>query len=226
VLKQALLVLDTLRISATTVAESVTGRLDRASVDRKLAWWGRRCVAHAGLDLDVRGRDAVDWSRAYVIMTNHQSYLDIPAITVAVPGSMRFIAKKELFRIPVFGPAMAAAGIISIDRQNRERAIASLRRAADAIRDGIHIWIAPEGTRTRNGRLGPLKKGGFVLALETGAPILPAVIDGTRLAMPRGGALRRGVKATVTFGAPITVAGRERADVMADVERFFRAHLD
>jgi 1-acyl-sn-glycerol-3-phosphate acyltransferase len=225
VLTQALLVYETLRVSAATVVDNVLGRLDRENVDRKMEGWARRCLDRADLTLDVRGADQVDWARAYVIMTNHQSYFDIPVVVVAVPGSVRFIAKKELFRIPVFGPAMKAAGIISIDRQDRERAIESLKRAEDEIHAGINIWIAPEGTRSRDGKLGPLKKGGFVLALETGAPILPAAIDGTRDAMPRGGSLRRGATATVTFGKPIEVQGRGREEIIAETEEFLRAHV-
>jgi 1-acyl-sn-glycerol-3-phosphate acyltransferase len=208
------------------VVDSVRGRLDRERVDRRRSWWAARCIGHAGLRFEVHGAEAIDWSRAYVVMTNHQSYLDIPVITAAVRGSLRFIAKKELFRVPVFGPAMKAAGIISIDRQNRSRAIESLREAAEELREGVSIWIAPEGTRTRDGSLGRLKKGGFVLAMETGADILPAAISGTAEAMPRSGGLRRGVKASVTFGSPIAVPGRPREALMADVEAFLRAHGD
>lgn len=224
-LKQALLVLDTLLISLATVADSVLGRIERGKIDQRLDWWGSRLIGHAKLDLEVRGADKVDWSRAYVIMTNHQSYLDIPAMAMAVHGKLRFIAKKELFRVPVWGPAMKAAGIISIDRQDRDKAIESLRQAAEDIHEGTNIWIAPEGTRTRDGSLGKLKKGGFVLALQTGAPILPAAIDGTRRALPRGGKLVPGVKATITFGQPIEVEGRKREELMTEVEGFLRAHL-
>src|SRR5262249_57200246 len=133
--------------SVKTISASVLGRLDRPNVDRLLKGWAQELLDIAEMKVDVHGRDAVDWSRAYIVMSNHQSLLDIPVIAVTVPGSLRFVAKKELFRIPLWGPAMRAAGIISIDRGNRESAIASLRGAADAIQEGVHIWIAPEGTR-------------------------------------------------------------------------------
>jgi len=226
VLTQALLIYETLRISAPTVVESIVGHVESDTVDRRLRSWGESCVRHAAMDLQILGRERVDWSHAYVMMSNHQSYFDIPALSMATSGKVRFIAKKELFRVPIWGPAMRAAGIISIDRQNRERAIASLRVAAETLRRGSNIWIAPEGTRSVDGKLGPLKKGGFVLALETGAPILPVAVVGTRDAWtPRTLDIRRGVKAQVIFGDPIPTSGRTRPELMAEVETFLRAHL-
>jgi 1-acyl-sn-glycerol-3-phosphate acyltransferase len=224
VLAQARIVLATAKISLATVAESLTGKIERGTIDRRLKGWGQELLDIVEMTVDVRGRDAVDWSRAYVVMSNHQSLLDIPVIAVAVPGSLRFVAKKELFRVPLWGPAMRAAGIISIDRQNRESAIASLRDAGAALKSGVNIWIAPEGTRSLDGELLPLKKGGFVLAAETGADILPVVIDGTRHARKkheRG--LVKGVRATVAFGTPIPTAGRDRDELMRAVEAVLRA---
>jgi len=228
VLTQALLIYDTMRASVPTVVESILGRIEPRTIDARLRRWGEDCLRHAGLSLDVRGADRIDWTRSYVVMTNHQSYLDIPAVAVALDGRVRFIAKKELFRIPVFGPAMLAAGIVRIDRQNRESAIASLREAAEALRGGgHHVWIAPEGTRSLDGKLGPLKKGGFMLAADTGTPILPLAIDGTREAMrPKGGwKIRQGVTAKLTFGTPIETAERSRDKLVEDVQGFLRATL-
>ena len=223
---QARIVLETAKISLATVAEAALDRLDRGRLDRRLQGWGQRILDITETTLDVRGRDAVDWSRAYIVMSNHQSLLDIPVVAVVVPRSLRFVAKKELFKVPLWGPAMRAAGIISIDRQDRSSAIASLRAAGDALKSGVNIWIAPEGTRSIDGTLGPLKKGGFVLAVETGAPILPIVIDGTRhVRKKHERRLVKGVRATVTFGKPIESAGRDRDDVMREVEAFLRAVL-
>jgi 1-acyl-sn-glycerol-3-phosphate acyltransferase len=227
VLRSALIVYDTLATSAATMLDAVRGRLDRRSVDHRLRSWADDVLRHADLRLTVEGAHDVDWSRAYVIMSNHQSLLDIPAVASAVSGSLRFIAKKELFRIPVFGPAMRAAGIISIDRGDRGRAIASLRSAATALREGVHIWIAPEGTRSPTGSLGKLKKGGFVLAIDTGAPILPVAITGTRDALPagKGLAVRGGAHARVRFGRPIEVTGRSREELMRAVEIFLTENV-
>jgi len=226
VLTEARIVYETAKISVPTVLEGALGRLDRATVDRRLQSWGRAVLAIAEMRLDVRGRDAVDWSRAYVVMSNHQSLFDIPVIAATVPGSLRFVAKKELFRVPIWGQAMRAARIISIDRQNRRSAIESLREAGEVLHSGIHIWIAPEGTRSYDGTLGTLKKGGFLLAIETGTPILPMTISGTHNARrkhERG--IQKGVRVEVTFGQPLSVEGKTRDELLAEVEAFFRANL-
>src|SRR5262249_38740971 len=130
------------------MVEGALGRLERATIDKRLQSWGRACLAIAEMKVDVRGKDAVDWSRAYAIMANHKSLFDRPAIAATIPGSLRFVAKKELFRVPIWGQAMRAARIISIDRKNRRSAIDSLREAGEIIHSGINIWIAPEGTRS------------------------------------------------------------------------------
>ena len=226
-LVKARIVYQTAKISIPTMLEGALGRLGRYTVDRRLRSWGQAVLDIVDMKLDIRGREAVDWSQAYVIMSNHQSLLDIPVLSVSVPGSLRFVAKKELFRIPVWGPAMRSARIISIDRQNRQSAIDSLRNAAQVLREGIHIWIAPEGTRSLDGKIGPLKKGGFMLAIDTGAPILPMTISGTRHARrPHEKQIVKGVHVDVLFGQPIPVTGRTRDDLMSEVEAFFRAHAE
>jgi 1-acyl-sn-glycerol-3-phosphate acyltransferase len=226
VLTQALLILDTLRVSVPTVADSLLGGVRAEDIDRRLLSWGEACVRHAALDLAILDREVVDWSRAYVVMSNHQSYLDIPALAVALRGKVRFIAKQELFKVPLWGPAMRAAGIISIDRQNRDSAIGSLRLAGETLRSGHNIWIAPEGTRSRTGALGPLKKGGFLLAMEAASPIVPMVVTGTREAWPRDTyTVHRGKPARIVFGPPIPVEKRSRDELMREVEGFFRSHL-
>lgn len=225
-LTQALLIFDTLRVSVATVADSIIGGVDAADTDRRLAWWGDACLRHAGMELSIENADAVDWSRAYVVMSNHQSYMDIPALAVALKGRVRFVAKRELFKVPVWGKAMREAGIISIDRQNRQSAIASLRIAAETIRSGHNIWIAPEGTRSRTGEVGPLKKGGFLLAMETGAPIVPMVVSGTRDAWPKDTyRIERGKPARIRFGPPISVENKTRDELMKAVDAFFRGNL-
>ena len=225
-LTEARIVYETAKISVPTLIEGALGRLDRGTVDRRLQSWGRAVLEIAEMHLEVHGRDAVDWSRAYVIMSNHQSLFDIPVIAATVPGSLRFVAKKELFRVPIWGQAMRAARIISIDRQNRQSAIESLREAGEVLHSGIHIWIAPEGTRSHDGEIGPLKKGGFMLAVDTGTPILPMTISGTHNARrkhERG--IQLGVRVEVVFGQPLPVEGKTRDELVADVEAFLRANV-
>jgi 1-acyl-sn-glycerol-3-phosphate acyltransferase len=114
------------------------------------------------------------------------------------------ITKTELFKVPIFGPAMEAAGFIEIDRSNRERAMVSLDIARKKIAEGRNVWIAPEGTRSKTGDLLPFKKGGFNLALEAGLRILPVTLRGTRDILPAKGARsRKGAHVTVTLHPPL-----------------------
>jgi 1-acyl-sn-glycerol-3-phosphate acyltransferase len=122
--------------------------------------------------------------RSYVIMSNHASLYDIPVILAALPGSIRMIAKKELFRVPIWGRAMKIAEFISIDRENRRQAVLDLQNAKEKMQSGIHIWMAPEGTRTRDGKMQDFKRGGFMLAFKTNAIILPVALRGTYEVLP------------------------------------------
>jgi 1-acyl-sn-glycerol-3-phosphate acyltransferase len=171
---------ETLAISAPTVVDAFRGTLTREASDARLESWARRVIGNARTRISVAGRENVTAGVPYVVMSNHQSHYDVAVIYSVLGGSVRMIAKKELFRFPVFGRAMEAAGFIAVDRSNHERAVASLDDAKEKLASGIPIWIAPEGTRSRTGDLLPFKKGGFVLALGTGAPILPITIRGTR----------------------------------------------
>jgi 1-acyl-sn-glycerol-3-phosphate acyltransferase len=220
-------VLDMAQASVATVADSLTGKLTRERVDDRAHRFAAGVVGRARMQLTVEGQDRVPKGRAYVYMSNHQSHMDIPVLYHVMPSpTVRAIGKQELFRMPVFGQAMRAAEFICIDRSNREAAIASLRAAGDKIREGVSIWIAPEGTRSRSGAVGPLKKGGFHLALETGTPIVPIAISGTRNVLPAGGkAMTYDVPVHVTIGAPIPVEGRDVDGLMAEVSRFLHEHV-
>jgi 1-acyl-sn-glycerol-3-phosphate acyltransferase len=216
----------TLDTSLKCLAASYTGRLDRAHIDGLLAEWSGALVRHADIRLELTGREKVDWSRPYIVMSNHQSLYDIPVLFQAVPTSMRMVAKKELFRVPVWGRAMRAAGIIEIDRGHRQKAIASLSSAGEALKQGVSIWISPEGSRSIDGQLLPFKKGGFVMAVETGASILPVTVDGTRHILEKHRKdVKKGQTVAVKFGAPIAPAGRAKEDLLAEVRRIFEAQL-
>jgi 1-acyl-sn-glycerol-3-phosphate acyltransferase len=127
------------------------------------------------------------------------------------------VAKTELYRVPIFGPAMTAAGFIEIDRSNRERAIASLEIAKQRLAQGVSVWIAPEGTRSRTGELLPFKKGGFMLAMDTALPILPVGIVGSRDILPANGRLvQKGVRVHVAIQAPIEPPPPDAASTARD----------
>lgn len=120
-----------------------------------------------------------------IIMCNHSSVYDIPLSFCVFPKiSLRMLGKKELFRIPIMGKGMIAAGFPSIDRKNKLQAIKDLEKIKDLLEEDIVVWIAPEGTRSKNGKLGTFKKGGFITAINAGATIIPIGIRGANKILP------------------------------------------
>jgi 1-acyl-sn-glycerol-3-phosphate acyltransferase len=214
----------TLAISAPTVLDAYLGRLTRQRCDDRLAWWARGVLAAAHVEVRIEGSERVP-PRPVVFMSNHGSHLDVPILFVACPGSLRMVAKAELFRVPIWGRAMKEAGFVSVDRSgDRDKARTAMEEAARIIRSGTSVWIAPEGTRSRDGALGRLKRGGFRLAIATETPIVPVHIRGAREILPAGSRfLNEGGTVEVRFGDVIEVAGRGEDELVAAVERFLRA---
>jgi 1-acyl-sn-glycerol-3-phosphate acyltransferase len=141
--------------------------------------WARSILFVSRIKVTVNGLSNVDPSKSFIYMSNHQSNFDIPVLLAYIPGQFRWLAKAELFKIPIFGHGMRGAGYISIDRFNRDSAFQSIDQAAKKIRDGVSVMIFPEGTRSKDGRIRPFKKGGFIMALNSGVPIVPVVVRGT-----------------------------------------------
>ena len=159
----------------------------------------------------------------FLLMSNHQSALDIFALLSGLPVSFKFIAKRELFRIPVFGWAMKRAGYISIDRNNPREALKAIEESARKIKDGTAVLIFPEGHRSRNGRLQPFMKGGFSLASRAGVPVVPLAITGSFAVQPKGSIIsppeRKG-RVTIRVGKPVVVEGKGlsyKAELMGEV---------
>jgi len=148
--------------------------------------WGKSILMVSRIKVSVNGFSNIDPSVPYIYMPNHQSNFDIPVLLGHLRVQFRWLAKVELFKIPIFGNAMRKAGYISIDRYHRESAFESLQIAAQKIKAGVSVLIFPEGTRSRDGKIRPFKKGGFVLAVDSGVPIVPVVITGTRRIMTKG----------------------------------------
>jgi 1-acyl-sn-glycerol-3-phosphate acyltransferase len=193
-------VYETLYVSAPTVVDAFRGSVTREVCDERLESWASRVVANTEMVISVHGREHVLPGKTFLIMSNHQSHYDVAVIYYVLGSGIRMVAKRELFEVPVFGRAMRAAGFISVDRGNKESAIASLDDAKQKLGDGIPMWIAPEGTRSPTGELLPFKKGGFFLAMATGAPILPVSIRGTRdVLRAKGLRSRPGVEVFVTI---------------------------
>jgi 1-acyl-sn-glycerol-3-phosphate acyltransferase len=215
------------RVTLPTFVDVLTGRVTRDRIDARCRQFSRNVLDRARVALEVVGADAVPADRAMIYMSNHQSHVDIPVLFCTVPArTIRMIAKTELYRIPIWGQALRGAGFVEIDRSDHRRAIASMERAGEQIASGISVWVAPEGSRSPDGSLRPLKKGGFHLAKNTGTPIVPVAIQGTRAVMPKGSmSMRTDQRVRVTFGAPIEVGDRSIDDLIAVVEGFFREHV-
>lgn len=143
-------------------------------------------IKTAGARVHITGSERLDPRQPYVFVANHQSNLDPAIIFVYIGRNVGWIGKKELFKIPVMGQGMPLAHVVPIDRSNRDAAIASTKRGAAVLRGGRSIVAFPEGTRTIDGKLKPFKKGIFFMALEAGVPIVPVVINDTRLVMRKG----------------------------------------
>ncbi|MCK6512740.1 1-acyl-sn-glycerol-3-phosphate acyltransferase [Myxococcota bacterium] len=157
--------------------------------------------------IHVYGLEKVDLSKPHIFASNHQSTLDIAAALSTLPIPLRFVAKKELFYIPFLGWYMWATQMIFVDRKKGKEAIRSLKRAGDLIREGADIIAFPEGTRSDDGKVHPLKKGIFVVALEAGVPIIPLAIEGTRYVMPKNSFQVRPHDIHIAFGEPIETKG-------------------
>lgn len=183
-----------------------------------------RCLLAAGA---VRVEAEIDPALAswkgdtgFVFLANHQSYFDIPALYATVPEPVLFAAKQSLFRIPVFGWALAAGGFIPVDRADPSKGRDVFATAGKRLRGGSSVLFFPEGTRSADGRLGAFHRGGFLLALRHGLPIVPVGISGAREVMPRGRLTVRPGTIRVRYGAPMDLTEygvRSKRQLLTDV---------
>jgi 1-acyl-sn-glycerol-3-phosphate acyltransferase len=159
-----------------------------------------------GIQVNVSGRDAIDRRSRYIFMANHLSFIDGPMLFRLIPQSVRVILKKSIFRIPVVGQGMRFVGFVPVDRKSVRGGKKSIENAARLMRErGYSYLIFPEGTRSRDGRIQAFKRGGFFLALESGAAIAPISIRGTFELMPKGALFAKRGKVDVRFHPPIPV---------------------
>ena len=190
----------------------------------RIVHWG---VVAAGIKVEVTGLERIPQGRSCIFMSNHVSNLDPPVLLPYLPGRSSVLLKKELMRIPLLGTAMRLAQFVPVERGNRvEAAKLSIAAAGAALRAGLHMMVYPEGTRSKDGRLMPFKKGPFFLAEETQAPIVPIAISGTQHMMRKGSvAITPGV-VTLQFLAPIEPSAyATREDMMSAVRAALIAAL-
>ncbi|HWV57708.1 MAG TPA: lysophospholipid acyltransferase family protein [Longimicrobiales bacterium] len=191
--------------------------------------WARFILRRSGVRVHVEGLEHVDIGKPQIFMANHQSWYDVFALLSEIPKRYRFVGKKELEKIPVFGTCWKLAGHISIDRGDRIAAIRALDEAGEVIRrDASSVVIFPEGTRSRDGNMLPFKKGGFMLALRTGVDVVPVAILGSRAVLSKGKWRIRGGPIILRFGEPIRTAEMsvdERDSLMAEVRSRIEAMI-
>jgi len=183
-----------------------------------------------GIKLKIEGLDRFGRKDAYVFMANHVSFLDGPLLFYAVPRLLRVIIKKSVFRLPVLGQGMRFVGFVPVDRKGVRGGKASIDLASRLMRErGYPFLIFPEGTRSRDGRIQPFRRGGFFLAMAAGAPIVPVSINGTFELMPKGSFIARRGTIRVVFHPPIPVDGYNRGNLeglMAAVKAAIESGLD
>jgi len=168
--------------------------------------WARWILWGAGTPVRIEGLERVP-AGPVVYASNHSSMFDIWALAAELPGSTRFVAKRELVRIPLLGPAMVKAGHIAIDRQVKTRALQAYEAAAAQIRRGISAIVFPEGTRSRTGELLPFKNAPFGLAIAAQVPVVPVYVRRTFEILPRGGWRLRPRPIEILVGEPLSTAG-------------------
>lgn len=192
--------------------------------------WIGWVVASCGIKIEAEGLENFDPDEPFVLMTNHQSVFDIAAIVLTLPSDFYFVAKKELARIPFFGWSLAWSGIgIMVDRSNRHHSVASLTAAAEQVRNGAHVIVFPEGTRSPTGALRSFKSGGFHLALQAGVPVLPATVSGSLRITPRGSLRVESGPIKIRYGKPISTEGlvtEDREKLKIQVAEAIRAGFD
>ena len=183
--------------------------------------WARGCLWLGGVRVRIEGVEHLPAQGPVVYMSNHQGNFDIPVLFASLPVQFRWLAKAELFRIPLFGLTMRIAGYIPVERQDRRLAIQSMNLAAQQVAAGTSIMIFPEGTRSPDGALLPFKKGGFVLALQAQAPIVPIAIDGSAALMIKSSWRIRSGEVRLRIFPAIPTAGlgmKDRDALLAQVE--------
>jgi len=222
------IVLATVVLGLSGIVSLVVDR--RARFLHWLAWiWGRSIIWFSRVRLESEGNEHLDLDHPKILMANHQSQFDIWAILAQVPRKIRFVAKKELCRVPVLGQALKGGGHVIVDRKNRRQAFASYDKAAEKIRAGTSIIIFAEGTRSPDGRLLPFKKGGFMLALSAGVPIIPvSIVGGSQIMPAQSWRIRPGTMRLV-FHEPIDprlYSVKTRDKLMAAVRDAIASSLD
>ena len=166
----------------------------------------------------IRGREKIRPGQSYIIISNHQSEYDILAIVTTLGIQYRWIIKKELRKVPMFGYCLYASRNIFIDRGDHEQAMQSIRKGLDRLPEGVSVMFFAEGTRSADGSIAPFKKGGFLMALERGLPILPVTVNGSRRVLPKKSLVFNPGTIEVVVADPIETRGYTRQNLQELVD--------
>ena len=202
----------TVIVSAFAIIATIVFRRPATRVQIYPRYWARIICGLIGVKVGLFGIEKLDRTRPYIFAANHQSQVDIFVLQGFLNFDFRWLAKLELFKVPVFGTAMRRAGHIAVDRAHRREAIKSLDEAAKRIADGTSVVIFPEGTRSSDGRLLPFKGGAMALAIKAGVPVVPLGISGTHEVLAKGKLIARSGKVTIRVGEPIETVGYKVKD--------------
>ena len=177
----------TLVLGTTVIVAALLGVQDkpRGLFEKAPRWWSSAVLWAAGIKVRVHGMGNAATGEPHIFASNHISWFDVPALAKILPR-YKFVAKAELFKVPIFGRGMRIIGMIEIQRENRKAAFGAYDVAAEKIRSGSSVVVFPEGTRGHAYPLRPFKKGPFVLAIAAGVPIVPVIVHGTIEIMPKG----------------------------------------
>lgn len=188
-----------------SIASTLVSLFDKSGrfYHRQMRRWSRILLWLFGVKATVRGAEKLKKGTNYVYLPNHSSYLDIIALGATIPDDIRFIFKRELAKIPLFGWSLSSGPYILIDRTDARHAMESIEMAARQIAEGASVVIFPEGTRSHDGKIGPFKRGGIHLAIKSGVPMVPVAVRGTYRLLSRHDKKVRPGKVEVIIGQPI-----------------------
>jgi 1-acyl-sn-glycerol-3-phosphate acyltransferase len=185
--------------------------------------WSRVILRASGVRVRILHPERLPKQGSFVVAPNHESFYDILVLFATVPLSLRFLAKRNLFRLPILGWAIAAAGFVPVDRGDRGRSTATIDAALQRLAVGRSLIVFPEETRTRTGELLPFKAGAALLAIHAGLPLLPLGLAGTFRIQRRGGFRITPSEVAIAVGSPIDVSGSTARDRAAVTERLREA---
>ena len=190
-------------------------------------FWARLNIFLGFCRVKVEGREYLDPEKAYIIMSNHQSFFDVWALIACLPLQLRWFVKAEIRKMPVFGYALQRMGHIYVDRARGDSIRQSIEKASLKIKEKTSVAVFPEGTRSEDGKLLKFRKGGFVLAQKSGCPILPITINGSRFVLPKNTLDLLPGRIEIRIHRPIDCPRKlDLDDTLRTVENAIRGGLD